>query len=74
MAQNVRQDNLFAAEDYQVIYESFANSNFQAYDYETIRAALIDYIETNYPEDFNDWISSSEFISAKSQPLSQGVY
>ena len=63
MAQNVRQDNLFAAEDYQVIYESFANSNFQAYDYETIRAALIDYIETNYPEDFNDWISSSEFIS-----------
>ena len=47
MAQNVRQDNLFAAEDYQVIYESFANSNFQAYDYETIRAALIDYIETN---------------------------
>ena len=63
MAQNVRQDNLFAAEDYQVIYESFANSNFQAYDYETIRTALIDYIETNYPEDFNDWISSSEFIS-----------
>ena len=63
MAQNVRQDNLFAAEDYQVVYESFQNSNFQAYDYETIRAALIDYIETNYPEDFNDWISSSEFIS-----------
>ena len=26
MAQNVRQDNLFAAEDYQVVYESFANS------------------------------------------------
>ena len=63
MAQNVRQDNLFAAEDYQVIYESFANSNFQAYDYETIRIALIDYIQNNYPEDYNDWISSSEFIA-----------
>ena len=63
MAQNVRQDNLFAAEDYQVIYESFANSNFQAYDYETIRTALIDYIQNNYPEDYNDWISSSEFIA-----------
>ena len=63
MAQNVRQDNLFAAEDYQVIYESFANSNFQAYDYETIRAALINYIKNNYPEDYNDWISSSEFIA-----------
>ena len=63
MAQNVRQDNLFAAEDYQVVYESFANSNFQAYDYETIRTAMIDYIQNNYPEDYNDWISSSEFIA-----------
>ena len=63
MAQNVRQDNLFAAEDYQVIYESFANSNVQAYDYETMRTALIDYIQINYPEDYNDWISSSEFIA-----------
>jgi len=63
MAQNVRQDNLFAAEDYQVIYESFQNSNFQAYDYETIRAAMINYIKNNYPEDYNDWISSSEFIA-----------
>ena len=51
MAQNVRQDNLFAAEDYQVVYESFQNSNFQAYDYETIRTAMIDYIQINYPED-----------------------
>jgi len=63
MAQNVRQDNLFAAEDYQVVYESFQNSNFQAYDYETIRAAMINYIKNNYPEDYNDWISSSEFIA-----------
>ena len=63
MAQNVRQDNLFAAEDYQVVYESFQNSNFQAYDYETIRAAMVDYISNNYPEDYNDWIASSEFVA-----------
>ena len=49
--------------DLKIFIESFANSNFQAYDYETIRTALIDYIQNNYPEDYNDWISSSEFIA-----------
>lgn len=63
MAQGARQSNLFAAEDFSVIYESFSQANFQAYDFDTIRTAMVEYINTNYPESFNDWISSSEFVS-----------
>lgn len=63
MAQSIRQRNLFAAEDFKVVYDSFKQANFQAYDYDTIRGALIDYIQQNYPENFNDWIQSSEFVA-----------
>ena len=54
MAQGARQSSLFAAEDFSVIYESFSEANFQAYDFETIRNAMVEYINTNYPENFND--------------------
>ena len=63
MAQGARQSSLFAAQDFSVVYESFSESNFQAYDYETIRNSMVDYITNNYPENFNDWITSSEFVS-----------
>lgn len=63
MAQGARQSSLFAAEDFSVVYESFAQADFQAYDFDTIRNSMVNYISTNYPENFNDWISSSEFVS-----------
>ena len=63
MAQGARQSSLFAAEDFSVVYESFAQANFQAYDFDTIKNAMVEYIDTNYPENFNDWISSSESTS-----------
>jgi len=63
MAQSIRQRNLFAAEDYRLVYDSFKQANFQAYDYDTIRGALVDYIQQQYPENFNDWIQSSEFVA-----------
>jgi len=63
MAQGARQSSLFAAEDFSVVYESFSEADFQAYDYETIRNTMVEYINNNYPENFNDWISSSEFVS-----------
>jgi hypothetical protein len=63
MTQNLRQRNLFAGEDWQTIYQAFTALNFAAYDYDTVRQALIDYIRVNYPEDFNDWIESSEFVA-----------
>ncbi len=63
MSQSVRQSNLFTAEDWQAIYQSFQDVDFRAYDFDTLRAALIDYIRAHYPEDFNDYIESSEFIA-----------
>ena len=58
-----RQQNLFAAEDWKVAYKAYSEINFQAYDFDTIRGALVDYVKTNYPENFNDYIESSEFIA-----------
>jgi hypothetical protein len=63
MAQSTRQRNLFAAEDFRIVYDSFKQANFQAYDYDTIRGVLVDYIQENYPENYNDWIQSSEFVA-----------
>ena len=61
--QQVRQSRLFAAEDWRVIYTAFTQINFSAYDFNTIRTAMVDYVRLNYPEDFNDWIESSEFVA-----------
>jgi hypothetical protein len=58
-----RQSELFAAQDWQVLYRAFTQINFNSSDPQTISAALREYIRVNYPEDFNDWIESSEFIA-----------
>jgi hypothetical protein len=63
VSQQQRQKQLFAAEDWRVIYTAFTQVNFNAYDFPTIRSAMIDYIRMTYPEDFNDWIESSEFVA-----------
>jgi len=63
VTQSQRQSQLFYGEDWRVIYTAFTQVNFAAYDFDTIRAAMIDYIRLNYPEDFNDWIESSEFVA-----------
>ncbi len=63
MAASTRQANLFAAEDWKKVYQTFREADFQSYDYETIRKSMVDYIRTYYPEDFNDFIESSEYIA-----------
>jgi hypothetical protein len=63
MAQVVRQSNLLAAEDWRVIYRAFTEVNFNSYDFDTIRSAMVTYMQQNFPEDFNDYIQSSEFIA-----------
>ena len=63
MAVNNRQNNLFAAEDWEVAYQAYSQVDFQAYDFDTMRSAMVDYIKTNFPENFNDYIESSEFIA-----------
>lgn len=63
MTTAIRQRKLFAAEDYRVIYRAFSEINFAAYDFDTIRSAMVEYIRLNFSEDFNDWIESSEFVA-----------
>ena len=63
MAQKTRQSRMFAAEDYAAVYDSYINADFQAYDYDTIRTSMVDYVRNNYPENYNDWIESSEFVA-----------
>ncbi len=54
---------LLVAEDWKKIYQSFRNADFQSYDFETLRRTMIQYLRENYPEDFNDFIDSSEYIA-----------
>ena len=54
---------LLVTEDWTKIYQSFQNADFQSYDFNTIRRVLISYLQENYPEDFNDFIDSSEYIA-----------
>lgn len=54
---------LLVAEDWKKIYQSFQNSDFTSYDFDTLRRVMIQYLRENYPEDFNDYIDSSEYIA-----------
>jgi hypothetical protein len=51
------------AEAWEKVYEAFDSINFTAFDYDTVKQSLIDYLTTYYPEHFNDFIESSEFIA-----------
>jgi hypothetical protein len=63
MATSTRQTVLFGVEDWKRIYQTYSEGNFQSYDFETLRKSFIDYLRQYYPETFNDYIESSEFIA-----------
>ena len=63
MSATDRQNRLLVAEDWKRIYQSFQNADFQSYDFENLRRVMIGYIRENYPEDFNDYIESSEYLA-----------
>jgi hypothetical protein len=63
MARTTRQTVIFGVEDWKRIYETFREADFQSYDFETLRKSFVDYIRQYYPESFNDYIESSEFIA-----------
>lgn len=51
------------AEAWTRAHEVFTRVNFNAFDYSTIKESLLDYVKLYFPEDFNDYIESSEFIA-----------
>ena len=63
MSSTDRQSRLLVAEDWKRIYQTFRNADFQSYDFDSLRRTLIQYLRQNYPEDFNDYIESSEFLA-----------
>ena len=63
MSTTDRQNRLLVAEDWKRIYQSFRNADFQSYDFENLRRVMVNYIRENYPEDFNDYIESSEYLA-----------
>jgi hypothetical protein len=54
---------LLVTEDWKKIYQSFRNADFKSYDFDTLKRTMINYLQENYPEDFNDYIDSSEYIA-----------
>jgi hypothetical protein len=63
MSYTDRQNRLLLAEDWKKIYQSFKFADFKSYDFDTLRRTMISYLRTNYPEDFNDYIESSEYLA-----------
>jgi hypothetical protein len=53
----------YSAETWDKIYQAFGAVSFVSYDFDTIKQSLVDYTRTYYPEYFNDYIQSSEFIA-----------
>ena len=63
MATSSRQSAIFGVNDWKAIYQTFREADFKSYDYETLRKSFIDYLRVYYPETFNDFSESSEFIA-----------
>lgn len=61
--QSIRQSELFAGNDWTVIYKAFTDINLNAFDFNSIRSAMVTYINDNYPEMINDWLNSSEYVA-----------
>lgn len=51
------------AENWERAYEAFQQVNFAAWDFNTIKESMLDYLKLYHAEDFKDFIESSEFIA-----------
>ena len=63
MATTDRQNRLLVAEDWRKIYTAFQQADFKSYDFETLRRTMVAYLRENYPDDFNDFVESSEYVA-----------
>lgn len=63
MAQTTRQSSLLVQQDWTKIYQTFTNADFTSYDFETLRNSMINYLKNYYPDTFNDFLESSEYLA-----------
>ncbi len=63
MATSSRQTTIFGVNDWKAIYKTFSQADFKSYDFESLRKSFVDYLRVYYPETFNDYVESSEYIA-----------
>lgn len=63
MATSARQGSIFGVNDWKAIYKTYSQADFQSYDYESLRKNFVDYLRAYYPETFNDYTESSEYVA-----------
>ena len=63
MSSTDRQNRLLLTEDWKRVYQSFRSADFKSYDFDNLRRTMIKYLRENYPEDFNDYVESSEYLA-----------
>ena len=63
MATSSRQSSIFGVNDWKTIYKTYSQADFQSYDYESLRKNFVDYLRAYYPETFNDFVESSEYVA-----------
>lgn len=51
------------SESWERAYEAYETINFSAFDFDTIKSSMLEYMKLYFPEEFNDYIESSEFIA-----------
>src|SRR5690242_1635213 len=62
MSTMARQQALLVAEAWQNLYANQPYVDFQAYSQDNLVNAILNYVQVNYPDSFNDWITNSEFV------------
>jgi hypothetical protein len=55
--------NTYSSESWDKVYNAFQQINFTAYDYDTVKESLLQYLKIYHAEDFNDFIESGELIA-----------
>ena len=45
------------AENWQKVYQAYGSINFAAFDYNSVKKSLIDYLKIYHPESFSDYIA-----------------
>jgi hypothetical protein len=58
-----KKSTMFGLQDWKKFYEPYSSADLQSYDFESLRKNFIDYLKRNYPETFNDYVESSEFVA-----------
>lgn len=53
----------FGVQNWQAVYEAFNNPDLASYDFETLRQAMLTYLQAYNPENYNDYINSSEYVA-----------